>query len=101
MIDIATRVALVIVYSVLAWCAFRTAARNHMLLARKVSTYAIAGIATLWAGLWLYFLLSIPGDWTSITRVLTQAWVSRIIHVPQVGGFALQLYMIRKAEDLV
>jgi hypothetical protein len=101
MIDVVSRLALTIMYGVIAWCAWRTAAHNHMFVARKVATYAIAGIATLWCLLWLYFLVSIPASWSSTTPVLVQAWVSRVIHVPQIAGLALQLYMIRKSEDLV
>lgn len=100
MIDIVVRAALVLAYASLFVCAVRVFRHNHMLAARKVSTAAIAGIAFFWAALWLDFLLVIPSDWTVNNPILLQAWFSRIIHIPQIAMLTLQLYMIRKAEDI-
>lgn len=99
MIDIFTRGAIAVVYLVVAVCAYRTIRSNHMLVGRRISTLVIMWVALLWSAMWFYFLASIPSSWPHDSPVAVQAWVSRAVHIPQIGGMILQMYMIRKSED--
>lgn len=97
MFDLIARVSIAVVYLGLGAKAVYVARCCAMQRARKLSSWAIGGLSFGWAAFWVMTVVLSP---TLSDNTALIAWLSRIVHIPQVAGIWLMVTLICDTEQI-